>query len=74
MSPNESNGQSPLSHEQQWQYCVFIHDLVQQVRQHEAEEAQLLAEAERVRALKLREQQDALEALAQAFAPKGSPE
>jgi hypothetical protein len=72
MSPNESNGQSTLSQEQQWQYCVFIHDLVEQIREHERQEAHLLAEAERVRTLKLRAQEDALEAITQAFAPKGS--
>ena len=70
MSPHESNGQSAVFQEQQWQYCVLIHDLVEQVRVHESEEAQFLAEAERVRALKLRTQEDAIEALAQGFVAK----
>jgi hypothetical protein len=69
MSPYESSGPSPVSKEQQWQYCVLIHNLVQLVRVHADEEAQLLAEAERVRALKLRAQEDALEALALGFEP-----
>ena len=72
MFPHESNGQSAVSHEQQWQYCLLIHDLVEQVARHTHEEAHFLAEAERVRALKLRAQDDAIEALAQAFVPKGS--
>jgi hypothetical protein len=72
MFPHESDGQSAVSQEQQWQYCVLIHDLVEQARVYENEEAHFLAEAERVRTLKLRAQEDALEALVQAFAPKGS--